>query len=150
MSHSAWEAHLKAFHEQKRLEEYQQNRVLPRPKTTRLTVVCYVLVLIVVALSGGWMLFGLAPFSIWTKILLSTVFFALLVETYGRAVAVKVVECYQHDAPEATRRKCKCIPSCSEYAILCLKKHELIRALLKIRKRLYVTCVGFEYIIDNP
>ena len=37
-----------------------------------------------------------------------------------------------------------------EYAILCLKKYELIHALLKIRKRLFVTCKGSDYIIDDP
>ena len=84
------------------------------------------------------------------EIPISIVVYALVSECLLRLIGIKVVECYQHYAKEETRRNCLCIPSCSEYAILCLKKYELIRALLKIRKRLYVTCVGSEYIIDNP
>ena len=45
---------------------------------------------------------------------------------------------------------CRFYPSCSEYAILCLKKYELIYALFKIRTRLFVTCKGFDYIMDDP
>ena len=55
---------------------------------------------------------------------------------YLRFLGIKAVECYQHYAKEETRRKCLCVPSCSEYAILCLKKYELIKALLKIKKRI--------------
>jgi len=44
-----------------------------------------------------------------------------------------------------------CVPSCSEYAIICLEKiFPLTVALLKIRKRLYKTCKGEDYKLDFP
>ena len=74
----------------------------------------------------------------------------LITEIVLRIVCIKIIECYQHYAKESTRRKCLCVPSCSEYAILCFRKYEFIYALLKIRKRLFVTCKGSDYIVDNP
>jgi len=71
-------------------------------------------------------------------------------ETYLRFYGVKLIECYQHYAKTETRRRCRCVPSCSEYAILCLKRYELIKALIKIGKRLFGTCKGSEFIIDMP
>ena len=149
MSLSEWQAHLRRYHEQLRLEQYQQNRILPRPKTTKVTVAVYVLLLLLV-LVGSCLLIGILPLYMWLKILACMCLVVLTMEFCGRLVAIKIVECYQHYASEATRRKCKCVPSCSEYAILCLKKYELVYALKRIRKRLYVTCQGFEYILDEP
>jgi putative component of membrane protein insertase Oxa1/YidC/SpoIIIJ protein YidD len=145
-----WEEYLKVFAEQKRLEAYQQNRVLTKPKTTKITVSIHLvaLLMIIVVCSIGFFVFS--TLAIWVNVMLLMACIAFAIETYGRFVAIKVVECYQHYAREEVRRRCKCIPSCSEYAILCLKKHELIYALIRIRKRLFVTCKGFAYIVDKP
>lgn len=150
MSSSAWQTHLDAYFEQLRLEEFQKTRKLPRPKTTKLTIALYVLLLLVAIVSFIFILVVFSPYGNATKLSIGAVFIVCVAETYGRLLAVKVVECYQHYASDATRRKCMCVPSCSEYAIMCLKKHELIYSLIKIRKRLFVTCKGFDYIIDNP
>ena len=150
MSEQQWEEYLHYYNEQKRLEKYQRDRELAKPNTTKTTVFVYVAVL-VLALAGGvsWVV-AFSPFKVWIKLIMLLLYIPLLTETYGRLVGIKVVECYQHYASEATRRKCKCVPSCSEYAIACLKKYELVYALLKIRKRLFVTCKGFDYILDDP
>ena len=140
---------LKKFWEQKRLEEYQQRRILVRPKTTKLSVVLYGILLLLLLLPI-LILFVFGVYSLFLEIFISTVYIIMVIETYGRFFAIKMVECYQHYAPDEKRRRCKCIPSCSEYAILCLKKYEFIYALLKIRKRLFVTCRGDDYIIDPP
>ena len=47
---------------------------------------------------------------------------------------IQTVKCYQHYASAKRRRRCLCIPSCSEYAILCLKLFPVVWALLKIKK----------------
>lgn len=146
---SQYDEFLQKFWEQKRLEEYQQRRNLSRPQTTKLYVVlCGVL--LCVLLSVVLVLFVFFDNSLWLKLLISITYIVIIMETYGRFLAIKVVECYQHYATEEKRRRCKCVPSCSEYAILCLKKYELIYALIKIRKRLFVTCKGFDFIIDDP
>lgn len=150
MSSSVWQAHLQAYQEQIRLEEYQRKRILLRPKTTKFTVAVHGTLLLVLAVGFVVALALLSPLDVWLNILISVLYIIGVTETYGRLLGIKIVECYQHYATEATRRKCKCVPSCSEYAILCLKKYELIRALRKIRKRLFVTCKGFDYILDEP
>ena len=149
MSSLEWEEYLASYYEQKRLERYQQERILAKPKTTKLTVVIHMVGVIGFSVSVV-ALFALFSLQIWASILASVLSVLGIMESYGRFLGIKIVECYQHYAPEATRRKCKCVPSCSEYAILCLKKYELFYALWKIRKRLFVTCKGFDYIIDNP
>jgi len=113
-------------------------------------VVLYTALLLMILTAFYGMLWGLLSLKLWLQILVSVLFMICITEFYGRLLGIKIVECYQHYASEATRRKCKCVPSCSEYAILCLKKYELIYALLKILKRLFVTCKGFDYIIDDP
>lgn len=150
MGTSQWEIFLQAYYEKERLEDYQKNRVLARPKTTKVTVAVYLIILLAIILGGGLGIFGSTSLAGWAKLLIFVLYMIGIAETYGRLVAIKIVECYQHYASEATRRKCKCVPSCSEYAILCLKKYALVYALLKIRKRLFVTCKGFDYIIDDP
>lgn len=150
MGSSQWEAYLKAYHEQKSLEAYQQRRPLPKPETTKLTVAMYLGLLIVILIGLSWLLFVFSPLQAWANALIFLLLLICLAESYGRLLGIKIVECYQHYAPEETRRKCKCVPSCSEYAILCLKKYELIYALQKIRKRLFITCKGFDYILDDP
>lgn len=150
MSLSIWQEHLKAYYEQERLEAFQKTRQLPRPKTTNVTIVLYVLLWMIISVGITAAFVCYLPFSAVVNGIMIAVFHICMAEFYGRVLAIKCVECYQHYASEETRRKCKCVPSCSEYAILCLKKYELIYALLKIRKRLFITCKGFDYIIDNP
>jgi len=147
MKQIEWNEYLKFYHEQKRLEKYQQERILSRPETTKKTVVIYTMFLLGILML--W-IFLLSYFSFWTNIIVGIIYLICTMEIYGRFVAIKYVECYQHYASEEKRRSCKCVPSCSEYAILCLKKYELFYALLKIRKRLFVTCKGFDYIVDKP
>ena len=134
---------------QKQIEDYQIKRILSVPKTNKIMLVGWIVLLIalvVLCIVLGALLLN----KICLKIVIITVLLVVVFESYGRFLGIKAVECYQHYASEETRRKCLCVPSCSEYAILCLKKYGLIRALRKIRKRLYVTCQGSDYVIDWP
>lgn len=150
MNYQSFDEYLNAYNEQIRLEKYQQERILPRPKTTKLTVALYVVLLLVIILSCVLILLSVFSLVWWMNIFISVLYIVCISETYVRLLLIKLVECYQHYASDEKRRSCKCVPSCSEYAILCLKKYELLYALLKIRKRLFVTCKGFDYIIDDP
>ena len=145
-----WDEYLQFRDEQKGLEKYQQTRSLPRPKTTKLTVTRYALGLFVLLGIFLGIVFALARWEIWIAIVVSTIFGIGLIELYGRLLAIKAVECYQHYAKEEVRRRCKCVPSCSEYTILCLRKYELFYALAKIWKRLFATCKNVYYILDEP
>lgn len=68
----------------------------------------------------------------------------------GKWLLISLVQLYQHYAPETVRRKCLCKPTCSEYAILALRKYNTYVALQKIYRRLFVTCRGIHYQIDYP
>ena len=67
-----------------------------------------------------------------------------------RKMLIILIELYQHYAPEDLRRRCKCTPSCSEYAILALKKYGILMGVHKIRIRLFKTCQGNAHPIDYP
>lgn len=73
----------------------------------------------------------------------------ILLVLFYRKFCIICIELYQHYAPEHIRRKCVCMPTCSEYAILCLKKYNAIKAFRKIYNRLKHECIG-HYHIDNP
>ncbi len=137
------------YEEQKQIEKYQKERILSVPKTNK-------------ALLGMWSILFLGLITLdavfcftlihptWLQVFMMIAILIIIFELYGRFFGIKVVECYQHYAKEETRRRCLCVPSCSEYAILCLERFCLIKALLKIRKRLYITCQGSDYKIDWP
>ena len=138
------------YKRQKKLEIFVNSRVLKRPKIKKWQVTANFVIL-------PFLLFLEIYFAIVIKCnLLAKISFIVgssffITEIYLRFCLLGVVKCYQRYAKSDTRKRCKCIPSCSEYAIICLKKvFPLPYALLKIRKRLYVTCNGEEYKIDFP
>ena len=137
------------WEEQERLEKYIQTRPLPRPKTTIIAVLAwifmYLLVSFVVAVAIIYA-FQIANYK-WLVYLGSYIFFVLL---FLKRICIKSIECYQHYAKEETRRKCVCIPSCSEYSIAVLKKYNTFKALNKIRIRLFRTCGGYGFLRDDP
>ena len=140
---------LKEYRKQKEIEMYQQLRVLPIPKTTYAHAIIWILLYLLMIIGMCVLsVFVCLPFAI--KTIIALTFSVLFSDFYLRFLGVKIIECYQHYAKKEIRRRCLCVPSCSEYAILCLKKYELIKAVLKIRKRLFVTCKGDDYKIDLP
>ncbi len=75
----------------------------------------------------------------------------IVTEIYLRICFISLVRYYQRKAKETTRRRCKCIPSCSDYSILTLKTvFPIAFAIFKIKKRLFHTCDGSAYKIDFP
>ena len=135
---------------QKKLEKIVNARILQRPNVKKWQVATILAILP----------FLLAAI-IFVSFTIDTVFFVklicfltsiiILLELYLRFCIILIVKYYQCVAKEETRRTCKCIPSCSEYALISLKRiFPLVRCLLKIRKRLYITCNGEEYKVDFP
>ena len=140
----------KEYKKQKQLEIIVNSRKLNRPKTKKWQVAVSFIVLPFL-LSGAIFLILATELSMVYRVLLAVFAVLFIIETYLRFCLIQAVKCYQHYAKEETRRRCKCIPSCSEYALISLKRiFPLLIALLKIRKRLYVTCDGGDYKIDFP
>lgn len=141
---------LKEYIKQRKLEEIVSQRQLKRPNTKKWQVI--LLSSIVPLLFLGEIIFSfLLPTTSIFKIFVFILLFLFTIELYVRFCLLQTVQCYQHYAKEETRRRCMCVPSCSEYAIICLEKiFPLIVALIKIRIRLYKTCKGEDYKLDFP
>lgn len=138
------------YTKQKKLEKIVNSRVLYRPNVKKWQVATVFAILPFLLAPIIFCLIFLKMTTM-AKILLciATIFF--VIEIYLRFCFVIVVKYYQAVAKEETRRRCQCIPSCSEYAVIALKRlFPLLHALIKIRKRLYITCNGEEYKIDFP
>ncbi len=138
------------YKKQQKLEKIVNSRKLLRPKIKKWQVTVSFVIL-------PFLLFVIFYFNlranicVLSKVLLIIASLILVVEAYLRFCFILVVKYYQATAKEETRRRCKCIPSCSEYAIICFKRvFPLLLALLKVRKRLFKTCKGEDYIIDFP
>ena len=140
----------KEYKKQKRIEEFVLTRTLSRPKTKKWHVYAFfVLYFILLTTSIVYVFF--IGISIPCKLLLLICTVLFINEFYLRFCLIEAIKCYQHYASDEIRRTCKCVPSCSEYALLSLKTFfPLLLALLKIKKRLYVTCNGEEYKVDFP
>ena len=135
--------------EQEELEKYIRERPLYRPKTTFISVIAWALLYLLVSfLAAAGMIFA---FQITNgKWLIYVASYLLLALLFLKKICITSIECYQHYAKEETRRRCVCIPSCSEYSIAVLKKYHTFKALNKIRIRLFKTCGGNGYVRDDP
>ena len=139
----------KEYVKQRKLEEIVSHRQLKRPNKKKWQVI--LLFSIAPLLLGASLFSLLLPTTAIFKILVFILLFLFTFEIYIRFCLLQTVKCYQHYAKEETRRRCMCIPSCSEYAIICLEKiFPLTVALIKIRIRLYKTCKGEDYKLDFP
>ena len=140
----------KEYVKQKKLEKIVNSRVLSRPNVKKWQV-AITFAMLPFLFAAAIILPIITKFGISIKIMFILAAICIIFEIYVRFCFIIVVKYYQSTAKEETRRRCQCIPSCSEYAIISLKKiFPLIRALLKIRTRLRVTCNGEEYKIDFP
>lgn len=137
------------WEEQKRLEEYIQQRPLSRPKTNIPSVLVWIFIYFFVSFFVAFTVnctFKIINYR-WLVYFISYITFTLL---FMKKICIKSIECYQNYAKEETRRKCMCIPSCSEYSIAVLKKYNVFKALNKILIRLFKTCGGYGYVHDEP
>ena len=135
--------------EQKKLEIYMQQRPLSYPKTKVASILAWIFIYIFVSFFVTLAItcaFQIVNYK-WLVYLSSYIVLAFL---FLKKICIKSIECYQHYAKEETRRKCVCIPSCSEYSIAVLKKYNIFKALNKIRIRLFKTCGGYGYMYDEP
>ena len=123
------------------------SRRLNRPNVNRKHVLIFSLILL--ALITDPIFLTLVSLELGTKIAVIILTYLLIIETYFRFYMIQIIKCYQHYAKTETRKRCVCIPSCSEYAIAVFKKYPLLICAYKIMKRLFVTCRG-DYKIDNP
>jgi putative membrane protein insertion efficiency factor len=151
--------------EQEEAWEYVCKRELIRPDTNILRALRYIMAFwgvdILVTLVCGCLVryfyhenkfFELKPTNnppiLLLDIFLIVVFVSLLF--VSKKALIGLVRLYQRYAPERIRRKCIFKPTCSEYMILALEKHGLIKGLYKGIYRMFFKCRGFYYSVDYP
>lgn len=149
-------------------EEYVLERPLSRPDTDAKKAIKYstgyiilttILGFVVLSLFdwlGIFALFSESVFKfrvshpIWFYILFFLIVFAFTGLCCLKSAVIGCIKLYQHYAPEQIRRRCLFKPTCSEYAILAIKKYGLIIGLIKTYIRLFKKCRGNIYRIDYP
>lgn len=83
----------------------------------------------------------------YSAVIVSAVLLAYFIATLNRAV-VCAIKIYQRYAPDRIRNKCRFEPSCSEYMILAIGKHGLIKGVIMGFRRLSrcnTSGGGFDY-----
>lgn len=138
--------------EQELVRKYVMERPLYRPKITYLKAVLILLSCIVISVICAMLLYKLVlrvGFFL-SKIIYYIFFFILELILVSRFVAIMAVKLYQRYAAEEIRRRCLLKPTCSEYAIIVLKKYGTIVGLIKIWRRLKYYCRGDVYYVDEP
>ncbi len=157
-----------SLEEQDAAQKYVMFRPLVRPDTDIKKVIKYVsvfLLSVIVFFAASYVLldrFGilsylsetLYQFKIEHSILFPVLyFFVLLLVSFiivARPAFIGIVHLYQHYADENVRRRCLFMPTCSEYAILAVKKYGLIVGIILTANRLFRKCKGNIYRIDYP
>ena len=137
--------------EQDIVRDYCLNRKLVKPNTTIWTFVLFVLVIEIICAIVAYSLrnllysFGFVfSFSVLRLFVLAIVLLVFL-----KKICIMLIELYQRYAPDEVRRRCTLMPSCSEYALLALKKENAFIGLYKTYIRLTRRCKG-SYSVDYP
>lgn len=140
----------KEYIKQRKLEKFVDSRRPERPNVKKWQVAISFAALSFLIFAAIYLPIRLTAMEAWGKAISIVALLLAIFESYLRFCLILTVKCYQHYAKEQTRRRCFCVPSCSQYAIISLKKiFPLLLALLKIQKRLFATCDG-ECKIDFP
>lgn len=138
-------------------DNYRKYRPLARPKTNVFTVVKGLFYIIIIAtfLSSLISVVYMNIADVTTLNIIKLLFqiegiiLFLLTLVCHKRIVLLFIELYQHYASEKTRRKCICMPSCSVYALMVLRKYNIFKALYLIINRLS-NCSGSVAFIDYP
>lgn len=143
------ELFIRCVAEQKEVENYVKNKRMEKPKSgvCQVTLVLFEWAALCFAVGFSIIsLFGIADYACAVYLPVYAVGFLCVLKN----LCIKLVLCYQRYAKEKTRRKCLCMPTCSEYALAALNKYCIFKALHLIRLRLFKTCRGGIYKKDFP
>ena len=136
--------------QQKILVQLITSRKIIRPVVKKAHIICAFLILILSIVFIVWLCLT-AKLNELSKLFIFLIYLLLFFEVYARFVLILIIKIYQRHAREDIRRRCICLPSCSEYSIISLRTiFPLVFALAKIIKRLVDTCKGEKYVLDYP
>ena len=154
--------------EQDVAETYVKEHQLNRPKTNILDAILFAFVFVVLTLLATWSVYFVVSMvgipsmihsssvkfikdhSVLIFLLIFLTVFLAVICGLSRIITIGLIRIYQHYAPEEIRRRCLFKPTCSEYAILAIKKYGVLIGLYKSIDRLINRCKGNIYQIDCP
>lgn len=105
-------------------------RKLSRPALHPLRTALFVLAALLLAAAVGTLAYTLwerRALAVWTGIGV----LLLILLLFFKRICIFLVRVYQRFAPESIRNRCRYEPSCSEYMILAIQKHGVIRGVMK-------------------
>ena len=138
--------------EQELVRKYVMERPLYRPPITygKALATVFVAVICLVAIAvAGFFLLSLLGFSL-NVFFYIAIYLFLVSLIFLRWLAVLCIRLYQRYAHEEVRRRCLLKPTCSEYAIIVIKKYGFVIGSIKTWIRLVCKCRGNVYYIDEP
>ncbi len=138
--------------EQEHVRKYVLERPLIRPPITyfRAFLLFFIIGVLAIVISNAlYFIFELFGLSI-NKTFFFSLFYIFLFLIFSRRIGILCIKLYQHYAKEAVRRRCLLKPTCSEFAIIVIKKYGLLIGGIKIWIRLKYKCRGNVYYIDEP
>lgn len=132
------------------------NRILVRPSINWKHTIAFILIInsldILITIFIFWTVMGHCSFKnwdefiVWTLVYISTVLLSGII--FSRIIVIWIIKIYQRYAKMETRMMCCYIPSCSEYAILAVKKYGTFYGMFKAVKRI-IKC-GSQGGVDYP
>lgn len=129
------------------VREYCLHHPLSRPNVNLSNIICVVFIMECMVLGLSLLAHRHVGWCIWDC---ENGMNILIILLFCKPICKTIVRLYQKCASESTRRRCRCMPSCSEYALLALDKYVWPKALWKIYKRLTHTCMEPGYKVDYP
>lgn len=153
--------------EQDVAEAYVYEHLLNRPNTTISKAIISSILFLVVGIAVSAVLymvfleFGIFSFFLDNEkkindklfirfVLFTVIVLAIMTLAFSRVILIGCIHLYQHYACEDLRRSCVFKPTCSEYAILALRKYGVLIGSIKTFDRLWNRCRGSIFRIDYP
>lgn len=122
-------------------------RKLQRPKINWFVISLWLLVPVIVLIMIGCLMNYYEVRTLYIVMILAGLFLIYSLVMAKRAVICQI-KIYQRYASDALRNKCRFEPSCSEYMILSIEKHGLIKGIkqgIRRLKRCKVGDGGYDY-----
>ncbi len=111
------------------------------------------LIRLLLIMAGGtissWLLINIFPPGTISWSLLSELCIAAIALLTARSNLLLAIRLYQRYAPENVRGRCAMTPTCSEYAVLAIRRYGILRGSLMTYRRLRYRCDGTPT-IDYP
>ncbi len=127
----------------------RHSQVISRPDISWIHGLARLLLLIAGGFAISTIIVSLWPSATGNWLAFGEVFTVVIAIITARRNVVLAIRLYQRYAPEHVRLRCAMTPTCSEYALLAIRRHGLLRGALMAYRRLSHRCDGTP-VIDYP